>query len=130
MQKEYKPVYPDMKLYEEILFLTTWSKTKYCVENVIGYYEPLVKPQQCENHYFWTNFKIVDRGKRERGIRTQTIEEKEKIRGFNVSSLEESNKFKEKILNNCVLPELGKFIFDCAFKLRQEKIITIPTSGT
>ena len=29
--------YPDMKLYEEIIYLKHWFKGKYCIENVISY---------------------------------------------------------------------------------------------
>jgi DNA (cytosine-5)-methyltransferase 1 len=36
------PKYPDLKLYEEIIFLNKWFKGKYCIENVIPYYEPLI----------------------------------------------------------------------------------------
>ena len=53
-----KPVYPDMKLYEEILLLQGYFKGKWCVENVISWYEPLIKPQNIGSHYFWTNFQI------------------------------------------------------------------------
>ena len=35
-------VYPDLKLYEEIILLQTHFKGKYCVENVVPYYEPLI----------------------------------------------------------------------------------------
>ena len=50
------PIYPDLKLYEEIIFLENHCKTKYCVENVISYYEPLIKPQERDRHYYWCNF--------------------------------------------------------------------------
>ena len=30
------PVYPDLKLYEEILFLENYFEGKYCIENVRG----------------------------------------------------------------------------------------------
>ncbi|NDG20196.1 MAG: DNA cytosine methyltransferase, partial [Betaproteobacteria bacterium] len=38
------PVYPDMKLYEEIIFLQhhATENQKWIVENVNGYYEPLI----------------------------------------------------------------------------------------
>ena len=50
-------VYPDMKLYEEILFLQHYFKTgKYVVENVIPYYEPLIQAQKRGRHLYWTNF--------------------------------------------------------------------------
>ena len=52
-------VYPDMKLYEEILFLQHYFKTgKYVVENVIPYYEPLIQAQKRGRHLYWTNFKL------------------------------------------------------------------------
>ena len=41
-RETWKPQYPDMKLYQEIIFLETFYKGKYCVENVIPYYEPLI----------------------------------------------------------------------------------------
>lgn len=53
-----KPIFPDMKLYEEILFLQGYFKGKWVVENVIAWYEPLIKPQEVSNHYFWANFPI------------------------------------------------------------------------
>ena len=53
-----RPVYPSMKLYEEIIFLDNFYKGKYCVENVVSYYEPLVKPIKIGRHYLWSNFNI------------------------------------------------------------------------
>ena len=50
--------YPDMKLWQEIIFLQQFYKGKYCVENVIGYYEPLIKPINIGRHYLWANFNI------------------------------------------------------------------------
>ena len=38
--------YPDMKLYQEIIFLQNWFDGKYCVENVVPYYEPLISAQK------------------------------------------------------------------------------------
>ena len=49
-------IYPDLKLYEEILFLEDWFEGKYCVENVIPYYEPLIPAQKRGRHLYWTNF--------------------------------------------------------------------------
>lgn len=114
----FKPKYPDMKLYEEIIFLNHFFKGKWVVENVMSYYDPLIKPQISGNHYFWTNFHITPLNKVERGIRTETIEIKERKRGFILPN-GLSNKFKEKVLNNCVFPELGQHIFKCAYKVKQ-----------
>lgn len=52
----WKPRYPDMKLYEEVLFLDNFYKGKYVVENVIPYYEPLIAAQKRHRHLYWTNF--------------------------------------------------------------------------
>ena len=56
--KQNKPVYPSMILYEEIIFLQNYFKGKWVVENVISYYEPLIKPQIVGKHYYWANFII------------------------------------------------------------------------
>ena len=52
------PVYPDMKLYEEIIFLEHHCKGKYVVENVIPYYEPFLSPKKRGRHLYWTNFNL------------------------------------------------------------------------
>jgi DNA (cytosine-5)-methyltransferase 1 len=62
-----QPVYADLKLYEEILFLQHYYKNgKYVVENVIPYYEPLIPAQKRGRHLYWTNFtlpnEVNDRG--------------------------------------------------------------------
>ena len=45
-----KPIYPDMKLYEEILLLKGYFKGKFCIENVVSWYEPLLHPQELASH--------------------------------------------------------------------------------
>jgi len=52
-------IYPDMKLYQEILFLQHYYRTgKYVVENVIPYYEPLIPSIKRGRHLYWTNFNL------------------------------------------------------------------------
>ena len=53
-----RPVYPLMSLYQEIIFLQNFYKGKFCVENVVSYYEPLIKPLKIGRHYLWSNFNI------------------------------------------------------------------------
>jgi len=50
--------YPDMKLYQEIIFLDKFFKGKYCIENVIPYYEPLIPAKKRHRHLYWTNFNL------------------------------------------------------------------------
>ena len=52
------PKFPDMKLYEEIIFLDNHFEGKYCVENVTPYYEPLVPAKKRGRHLYWTNFNL------------------------------------------------------------------------
>jgi DNA (cytosine-5)-methyltransferase 1 len=52
------PEYPNMTLYEEIIFLQHHFKGKYVVENVIPYYEPLIPAQKRGRHLYWTNFNL------------------------------------------------------------------------
>ena len=53
-----KMKYPDMKLYEEILFLKHLYNGKFVIENVIPYYEPLISAQKRHRHLYWTNFNL------------------------------------------------------------------------
>ncbi len=98
-----KPVYPDINLYQEILFLKHHFKGKWVVENVISYYKPLIIPQKLGRHYFWSNFKIPNK----------------KITYQDIRKLSGTSK-KDKMLRNCVEPELGLHVFNCAFKEKQE----------
>lgn len=54
----WKPRYPDMRLYEEVIFLSYYFKGKYVVENVIPFYEPLIPAQKRHRHLYWTNFTL------------------------------------------------------------------------
>jgi len=51
-------VYPDLKLYEEILFLQHYFKGGFVVENVIPYYKPLIEAQKRGRHLYWSSFKL------------------------------------------------------------------------
>lgn len=111
-----KPKYPDMRLYEEIILLTHWFKGKWVVENVVSYYEPLIKPFRRDSHYFWSNFHIGNTADIKRYIREHVCDGIPN-HGFVINNL--SSAFKEQILNNCVKPETGLYIFNCAFKEKQ-----------
>lgn len=51
--------YPNMSLYQEIIFLQQFCKSYWVVENVISYYQPLIQPFKIGRHFIWSNFKIV-----------------------------------------------------------------------
>lgn len=52
------PVYPDLRLYQEVILLEHHFKGNWVVENVIPYYEPLIPAQKRGRHLYWTNFKL------------------------------------------------------------------------
>ena len=58
MKNKRKMIYPDMKLYEEIIFLDAFFTGKYCVENVVPFYEPLMPAKKRGRHLYWTNFNL------------------------------------------------------------------------
>ena len=122
--------YPDMNLYQEIIFLKHFFKGVWVVENVISYYDPLIKPYISERHYFWSSFNITKKKKDLRititNNRASTRRTKEKYlsmledyHSFDLSNLKIPITTKTKYLSNCVRPELGKHIFNCAFKIKQ-----------
>ena len=113
--------YPDMKLYQEIILLKHFFEGKYIVENVVSYYRPLIIPEKFCRHYFWANFKIKYKDIKDptKGfignfVKSETTEviEYQKALGFDLRAHKLKNK--RRALRNCVLPELGKHIFDCA----------------
>lgn len=51
--------YPKMELWQEIIFLKSFCKSKFCVENVVSYYEFFIPPTvEIGRHYLWANFTI------------------------------------------------------------------------
>ena len=119
-------IFPDMKLYEEILFLQGYFKGKWVVENVISWYDPLIRPYIIERHYFWSNVILsnlrVSDGKFSitNGDNKETDDEQilrlEKEFGFDLSNYLGD---KRTMLRNCVNPKTGLHIFNMAFKTKQ-----------
>ena len=110
-----KPDFPDMKLYEEIIFLKQNFNGFFVVENVIPYYDYLIKPTIIiERHPFWCNFRILPFEPKEKAyirMKGGTVNF-ERIYGFDIS--ESKIKDKRKALRNCVHPEIGNHILNCA----------------
>ena len=104
--------YPDMNLYQEVILLCKMFKGKYVVENVIPYYDYLIKPTATiGRHAYWSNFfirqaKFSNNG----GIAGQTKIEPRHIY-FDLSKYKLNRYDKRMALRNCVIPELGLHIF-------------------
>ena len=111
-----KPIYPNMSLYEEIIFLQHHFKGKYVVENVIPYYQPLIPAKKRGRHLYWTNFNLPNiLSKR----KVKISEGKNEVR--NLCAFHDYDFFKykgsqptNKIARNLVDYEAAKTIFDVA----------------
>ena len=114
-------VYPDMKLYQEIIFLQHYYRTgKWCVENVIPYYEPLIQAQQRGRHLYWTNFNLPKDLKDRRFAISQA---KNELKGLCEFHDYDFNKYKGeqsvlKMARNLVDYEAGKTILATAFNIQ------------
>lgn len=118
-----KPIYPDMSLYQEIIFLENYFKGKYCVENVIPYYTPLIPAQKRGRHLYWTNFALPQ------NLSNRTIQisagddEVSRLCEFHDYDF---RKYKgeqriDKIARNLVDYEAGLTIFECAMGILTKK---------
>ena len=115
-------IYPDMKLYEEILFLQHYYKHgKFVVENVIPYYEPLINATKKGRHLYWTNFTLPS-DLNERKYRISGNKEnpqKDEFKNLCEFHDYDFNKYKGKqsiikMARNLVDFEVGKTIFETA----------------
>jgi DNA (cytosine-5)-methyltransferase 1 len=107
-----EPKYPDMRLYEEIIFLQTRSNALYVIENVVPYYEPLLPAQKIDRHLYWANFELPVLPKKVEKLRSAQIPDLEALHGFDLSSYKLPNK--RQVLRNCVAPETGLAILKAA----------------
>ena len=123
-QDFYVPKYPEMSLYQEIIFLDNHFDGKYVVENVIPYYEPLIKAQKRGRHLYWCNFQLPnDIAERSmKGVMCgQTNDELSKLCKFHeidVSS-HTGKQSKTKIARNLVDYEVGKAILERALNIQK-----------
>ena len=121
----FKPMFPDMKLYEEILFLEHNFKGKYIVENVIPYYEPLIPAKKRGRHLYWTNFLLptnIGERKEGKGIISVTGDEVKKLCDFHDYDFNKykGNQRRDKIARNLVDYEVGKTILETVFGIQKQ----------
>jgi DNA (cytosine-5)-methyltransferase 1 len=116
MKHKRKMEYPDMTLYQEILLLDNYFKGKYCVENVIPFYTPLIPAQKRDRHLYWCNFKLPGiLSKREALVCSGKNEVKKlcEFHDFNFFKYKGKQRI-DKMARNLVDYEAGKTILDAA----------------
>ena len=109
--------YPDFSLYQEVVFLDNYFDGKYCVENVIPYYEPLIPAQKRGRHLYWCNFQLPKINEPINGIIGNGKDRVAKLSKYHNYDF---RKYKgtqpvAKIAANLVHYEAGKTIFNTAF---------------
>jgi len=117
-----KMKYPDMKLYEEILFLKHLYNGKFVVENVIPYYEPLIPSQKRHRHLYWTNFNLPNiLTNREVRISTGTNEVQNLCKFHDYDFYKyKGNQPTNKIARNLVDYEAGKTILETVLGIEKQ----------
>lgn len=113
--------YPNMELYQEILFLQHFFKGLWVVENVSPFYKPLVEAKKMGRHLFWTNFDFdhFDVPRPSGFINRADLAGKKALMDWLGIHYEEniyygSNHCPAQILRNCVHPKVGEHIFKAA----------------
>lgn len=117
--------YPDMSLYQEIIFLQYNFDGKYTVENVIPYYNPLIPAQKRGRHLYWANFKLpINIGER-KSVQMESIGEVKqwcKFHDYDFYKYKGSQRI-DKIARNLVDYEAGKTILDTALGIIKKQNI-------
>ncbi len=112
--------FPNMALYEEVLFLQHFYKGSWVVENVQPYYEPLIPPTEVVGrHLFWSSysFNVEDVKRPANFINMATVAGKEALMEwlgihYDENIYYDGNHCPAQVLRNCVHPDLGLQIFN------------------
>ncbi len=105
--------YPDMSLYQEILFLRQFYQGNWVIENVIPYYEPLLRPVvELDRHLFWSNRHIGKARSGRRFIGNLTHATTSTIAASHGIELPPGTKNQRKLMRNAVDPNLGLHVLE------------------
>jgi len=126
MKTTRKMEYPDMKLYQEIIFLDNFYEGKYCVENVIPFYEPLIPAQKRGRHLYWTNYTLPNNINERKN--PDLARDKNLIKSLSDFHDYDFRKYKgkqdsKKMARNLVDYEAGKTIFETALNIYKKSDI-------
>lgn len=117
-----KSKYPDFKLYQEVVFLQNYFDGKFCVENVIPYYEPLIPAQKRGRHLYWANFRLPVINEPKNGIignGKNRVEKLSKYHNYDFRKYRGSQPL-GKIAANLVHYETGRLIYNKAMGIINE----------
>lgn len=125
-RESWKPKYPDMALYQEVIFLEYYYKGKYCIENVIPFYDMLIPAKKRNRHLYWTNFNlpsILSERKNPDLSRTKNlVDALSKFHDYDFRKYK-GKQTVQKIARNLVDYEAGKTILDTVLGIRTKQNI-------
>ena len=118
-----KPKYPDLRLWQEIIFLKEFApyNLKWVIENVKPFYKIILPGRLVNRHMFWSNFLITQtRLPKRKDLDRITKKQLADWLGFpNVKTILLTSHKPRQLYRNCVHPKLGLHVFNCAFKDKQ-----------
>jgi len=132
-RQQVKAEYVGINLWQEIILLKNFARkdTKWIIENVKPYYEPFVQPSfKLDRHLFWSNFMVT--GFKHKNI-PNFIDAKydDLVRWLGFDLKEKiyinGNHCPAQVLRNCVHPDLGLHILDCARNIIKSQDVTQTT---
>ncbi len=115
--------YVDGSLFEEIIFLQTYFKGKWYVENVVPYYLPYGNPTKIGRHLFWSNFNIPQMDNEPKSpkdmMNLATVEKKKIMMNwlgihYDKNIYYDGNHCPVQILRNCIHPLMGLHVINQA----------------
>lgn len=120
-ERKSKATYPDMKLYQEILLLEHFFKGKYCVENVIPFYEPLIPAKKRDRHLYWTNFNLPSdlNGRKASNFIHSKVADLSEFHDYDFKQYK-GNQRMDKIARNLVDYEAGRTILETAMEIQRQ----------
>jgi len=121
-REEFDFKFPDMKLYEEVIFLDNFFGGKWCVENVIPYYEPLIQAQKRGRHLYWTNFRLpnsLNERKQPKDFIMTGSKPNENFHEIDLTNYKGEQR-KDKIARNLVDYEAGRTILETAMEIQRQ----------
>jgi DNA (cytosine-5)-methyltransferase 1 len=123
-ERKSKATYPDMKLYQEIILLKHFFKGKYCVENVIPFYEPLIVAKKRDRHLYWTNFNLPNNlnGRSASNFIHSKVSELSKFHDFDFTKYKGKQRM-DKMARNLVDYEAGRTILETALGIERQQNI-------
>ena len=126
MKTKRKMKYPDMALYQEIIFLQYYYDGKYVVENVIPFYDLLIQGHKRNRHIYWTNFNmptiLSERKNPDLGRTKNVVDALSKFHDYDFRKYKGKQSI-QKVARNLVDYEAGKIILDTVMGIRTKQNI-------